>query len=128
MKGVIRTKNWYSIEFCQKYPNYLFVFGDNTIGKGMGGQAIIRHQPNAYGIPTKKLPSSSYNSFFSDNDYDKNVAIIKKAIDDMPIDEYDYIVFPDAGLGTGLAELPKRAPSTYRFLVNYINEKFGEIY
>jgi hypothetical protein len=38
------------------------------------------------------------------------------------------IVFPEDGLGTGLAELPVRAPKTFDFLVKTINEKFGDIY
>ena len=29
---------------------------------------------------------------------------------------YDALIFPKDGLGTGLAELPKRAPKTYKYL------------
>ena len=127
MKPKIKKIKRYNPEMVNSMPDHLFIFGDNTIGKGMGGQAIIRYCENSYGIPTKKLPSQLPNSFFNDNDYDKNIIIISESIKKIPMG-YEYIVFPEDGLGTGLAELPIRAPRTYKFLIDEINNKFGEIY
>jgi len=41
---------------------------------------------------------------------------------------FKCVVFPEDGLGTGLAELPQRAPKTYAHLISAINSKFGDIY
>jgi len=104
--------------------NYLFVFGDNDIKQGMGGQAIIRNEPNAFGIPTKKLPSMSSNSFYTDNEYDKNIKKINKAIykiiKEFMKNKYTTLVLPKDGLGTGLAQLNVKAPKTFKFLDNKI--------
>ena len=55
----------------QQRPNDIFIFGDNMIRKGLGGQAReMRGEPNAIGIPTKKFPSMSEASFFTDADVD----------------------------------------------------------
>ena len=62
----------------------------------------------AIGIPTKKAPSMAESAFFSDADYEllaqghkASLAAVKQAIF-----EGKTVVFPKAGLGTGLAELP----------------------
>jgi hypothetical protein len=128
MKPQVQKIKRYSIELVDSNPNSLFIFGDNLIKRGLGGQAIIRNCENAYGIPTKKLPTMSHNAFFSDYEYDRNVQHIKKAIDNIPNGSYDTIVFPEDGLGTGLAALPTKAPKTYAFLIDYLNVKFGNVY
>ena len=117
----------FSIEKCEANPNYLYIFGDNLTKMGRGGQAIIRFCKNSFGIPTKKLPSQYEQSYFTDKEYEVNISLIKDVIENIPTN-YEAIVFPEDGLGTGLAELPKRAPKTYQFLVTYLNLKFGNIY
>ena len=124
---VVKVK-YYTRDLVTQKKSCLFIFGDNLQKFGRGGQAIIRDLPNAYGIPTKKYPSQMENSFFSDDEYEVNISHIKQAIDTMSLEKYTHVVFPEDGLGTGLAELPKRAPKTYAFLVNYINQKFGTVY
>ena len=32
------TMKYYSEEICRQYPDAIFIFGDNLIGKGHGGQ------------------------------------------------------------------------------------------
>lgn len=118
----------YTTDFVQSNQDCLFVFGDNLTGKGIGGQAVIRHFKNAIGVPTKKYPSNFSSSFFNDDEYDNNIEHIKNAVDLIPTTGYRAIYFPEDGLGTGLAQLPEKAPKTYRFLVNYINQKFNNIY
>ena len=123
----VKKVKWYTIELANSHPDHLFIFGDNTIGQGCGGQAAIRYCKNAYGIPTKKYPTMSANAFFYDEDFDLNTILIKEAIDKTPTN-YEYIVFPQDGLGTGLAKLPETGPKIYRYLVDSINEKFGKVY
>jgi hypothetical protein len=127
MTPQIKKIKRYSIELVESNPDSLFIFGDNLIKKGMKGQAIIRHCVNAFGIPTKKLPANTSVSFFDDIEYDKNIIYIKSAIDTIP-SSYKCIIFPEDGLGTGLAQLPTKAPKTYAFLINALNERFGNVY
>ena len=117
----------YSVDLVEQNPDHVFIFGDNICGIGRGGQAQIRYCKNAHGIPTKLKPSQLPDSYFSDDSYDSNIAHINKALDSIP-KYYKVIVFPEDGLGTGLAELPQRAPKTYAYLNNAINERYGAIY
>ena len=43
------------------------------------------------------------------------------------IGSYVGVMFPKDGLGTGLAELPRKAPRTYEYLVNYIEQMKNRI-
>jgi hypothetical protein len=101
-------------------PNVLFLFGDNTKRRGLGGQAKeMRGEPNACGIATKALPSQMDNSYFSDADFLGNAKIIaadfRRAFAHRETGE--LIILPTDGLGTGLSELPERAPQTNEFLL-----------
>lgn len=100
-------------------PNKLFVFGDNNIRKGLGGQAKeARGEPNAYGISTKKIPSNAEDSFMTDSELEENKAIIRddvnKIITAWKSGKYIKIVLPP--IGTGMAKLPEKAPQTWAFL------------
>lgn len=109
---------WWTKEDVRENPNFLFIFGDNDIERGEKGQAIIRTCKNAFGIPTQKYPSSRDSSFYSDEEFEENKRKIKKAINKI-IDassNFDALIFPKDGLGTGLAQLEKRAPKTFRYL------------
>jgi len=56
-------------ELLNKYPNLVFVFGDNTIRKGLGGAAKLRYLPNTYGFITKKFPDNKPSSFYTQEEY-----------------------------------------------------------
>ena len=97
----------------------LFVFGDNLLRKGRGGQAAeMRGEPNAVGVPTKKAPSNAESAFFSDNDFDDAIKTIEgdlKRIADH-LRSGGNVVWPSDGIGTGLADLPRRAPKIWEYL------------
>lgn len=102
-------------EDLQANPEVFYLFGDNLEQVGMGGQAgEMRGEPNAIGVPTKKAPASDDADFFSDAVYDANCKAIGDALGRIPDDS--TVVIPLDGLGTGLAELDKRAPETFAFL------------
>ena len=108
-------------EDLKNNPNKVFLFGDNLLGVGYGGQAKeMRGELNAYGIPTKKLPSNNADAFFSDTEFETNKYHINKAFSKIPNDK--IVVIPSAGLGTGLARLNKCAPKTYAYLLQQIKE------
>jgi len=98
------------------HPDWLFVFGDNFARAGHGGQAKeCRGEPNAVGIPTKRLPGTQEAAYLTSNDIaawknhaGPNLARIHSAL------AYELtVVFPSAGIGTGLAQLERRAPAIW---------------
>ena len=115
----IQTVDRISPELLRENPNKFYLFGDNLEGKGKGGQAIVRDEPNAIGIPTKKAPRRDESAYFTDDELRDNKAAIDKAFDKLPDDA--VIVIPEDGLGTGLADLPRRAPKTFAYLESKID-------
>jgi hypothetical protein len=121
---------YWKVADCNKAPNALFLFGDNDVSQGTGGQAVIRYCPNAMGIPTKKYPDYKQSSYYTDAEYEQNCENISNAINGIIDRSVDYkeIIFPYDGFGTGLANLPERAPKTFKFLETMIDECFGVAY
>jgi len=122
---IIKIKRW-SVSLVRENPDHLFIFGDNDIKKGKKGQAIIRDEPNALGIPTKKFPSYSEKAYYSDFELEQNIKNIDKAIEliILELPKYKKLVLPTDGFGTGLADLQNKAPNTFIYLNNKIKELF----
>lgn len=121
---------YYSVQGCIKEPYKLFVFGDNLHRTGKGGQAVIRDLLNTFGIATKASPGVQDWDYFSDEL--KTLSYIFKDITSLvclcQYKRYKFVVFPKDGLGTGLSEMPKRAPESYKIMVQCLNEIFGVNY
>jgi len=113
---IIRQAEFWSRQTVEADQERYYIFGDNEGGVGMGGQACIRGLDNAFGIPTKK----SVSEFWSDDNLKANKKAIEEAIAKIPTDK-PWVISQD-GLGTGLSELPARAPRTYQYLVGRITE------
>jgi hypothetical protein len=97
----------------------LFLFGDNSTRKGLGGQAKeMRGEPNSLGIVTKKFPSNEKDSFYSDEDFYVWLELFSGDMENLAekvnSGKYKTIVIPP--LGTGLADLPNRAPKIWNYL------------
>lgn len=107
----------------------LFLFGDNLERRGFGGQAAaMRGEPNSIGIPTKKSPTNKAGAFFIDLEFDQNKGAIDAAITEIThavTDSIRAIVIPSDGLGTGRAQLDKRAPRTFAYLQKLLDELAG---
>lgn len=123
----ITKKNWITREDLRRNSTTLFVFGDNLQEKGYGGQAKeMRGEPNAIGIPTKKKPSMTPDSFFSDDD----LTAIKDCIDEkimaiaLHLEKGFDVVFPENGIGTNLAKLEEKAPKIHEYINRRINWLF----
>lgn len=118
-------KTWTS-KTCQRYPKFIFIFGDNDECRGKRGQAIIRDEPNAMGIPTKKRPTYDPSSFYSDDEYYQNIEKIDDAIESIKenLVNYDGLMYPINGIGTGLSQLDIKAPKTYKYLNIQIRKLF----
>lgn len=112
-----------------------YVFGDNLEHKGLGGLArVMRNESNVVGIPTKHYPSMDERAFFDDDDmYKPNIMVevdnAIRRIDILLQDGYD-VVIPMAGIGTGLAQLPQRAPRLFHYIeqkLQFLERKYNPI-
>lgn len=107
----------YNVAMVTDQYHKLFVFGDNLQRIGMAGQAVIRGCDNAIGLPTKRGPCMDEYCFFTDADL---AILIKAASADidtlfLAIGNNVTVVWPKDGIGTGLAQLPQRAPAIKAF-------------
>ncbi len=56
-------------EYLRQNPDHIFIFGDNLFGKGHGGAAALRDEPNTLGFTTKKAPNNEDRSFYRPSEY-----------------------------------------------------------
>lgn len=103
------------------HPDWIFLFGDNTDQRGLGGQAKeMRGEFNVIGIPTKWLPDNKAASFFNDSQFNHIKGWIDAAFDKIP--DNVTIIIPK-NFGNGLSMLDKKAPKVLR----YINKRIKEL-
>lgn len=104
-------------------PEARFVFGDNVARAGYGGQAReMRGEPNAIGVATKWRPGVRSFDFFEDDgdpemeySVDEDLARVTNELE-----SGRTVYFPSDGIGTGLSELPTRAPELHKYIVDYV--------
>ena len=111
---IIRQDEFWTRESAAADRDHYYIFGDNVSRCGHGGQACVRGLDNAFGVATLNAPGE----FWSDDNLESNVSVIEADIAKIPTDR-PWIISQD-GLGTGFAEMPVRAPLTYRYLVGRI--------
>lgn len=102
-----------------------YLFGDNLVRKGFGGQAKeMRGEPNSIGVATKKLPSLDPNAFFTDLEYEENIRQIELDLQAAfeHVESGGILIIPSDGLGTGLSKLKEMAPKTNQFLESQIDK------
>lgn len=96
-------------------PAVIYLFGDNELRVGLGGQAdAMRGEPNAHGIATLLAPGR----FWHETDFERQCKILERdfTFPMQKLAEGRLIVYPTDGVGTGLAALEKNAPSTFAHL------------
>lgn len=101
----------------------LYVFGDNMLGVGKNGQSMYgRGQRNAVGIPTKWKPSRDPEAYFKDSDLEQVKPMIDMAFERLikHLQAGGIVVWPEDGVGTGLARLRELAPVVYRYIGNWM--------
>lgn len=116
---IYRTDKIIKREKIRQNPDVLYLFGDNMIRKGLGGQAKeMRGEPNTVGIVTKKYPNNKDTSFFRDSDFklfkDLLIEDMEVVISRIQSGNYKAIVIPQ--IGVGLAKLPDNAPKCFKLL------------
>lgn len=113
-----------SVQLVRTHPEKIYVYGDNLKYFGKGGQAIIRDEPNAFGIPTKRYPSWDVWAFFSDQP--DEIEAVKKALRELwKLGQNKVIVFPEDGIGTGRAKMKEKSPIAYEMMCGILLEHFG---
>ena len=119
----------FTVEMCKANPAKVFVFGDNLAGYGTAGQACIRKEPNAFGIPTKRYPSMAAGSFFTDSECERN-HVLTALRELYTIGRRQTIVFPKNGIGTGMAKMRQMSPKIFAemndILLNHFNIRNGQ--
>lgn len=129
--GKVIRKAWISRPYVREHAaTHVFLFGDNMLRRGLGGQAqAMRGEPNAIGVPTKRRPESNPAAYFTDDTiFDREVVgtidnafwAAKRAMM-----HGKNVVVATEGLGTGLSELPVRAPRILRYINGWIAELEG---
>lgn len=120
----IEYTNDLTVRKCREFPGYVFVFGDNLAGYGTAGQACIRKEPNAFGIPTKRYPSMEAGSFFTDRDCERQ-HILKSLRELYSLAKRRTIVFPTNGIGTGMAKMPEMSPMLFAEMNDILLKHFS---
>lgn len=122
-----------NVEICRQpydgillssYPDKIFVFGDNMKRYGKRGQASIRDYPNAFGVATKRYPSMEAWAFFSDKE--DELEFVRNDLRNLyRLGQEKTIVFPAAGIGTGLADMKNKSPKVWSYMNQILLEHFG---
>lgn len=113
-----------TVDLCRVKPDHVLVFGDNLAGYGKGGQAIIRSEPNSFGIPTKRYPSMAAGSFFTDQACERE-HVIKSLRELYSLAKQRTIVFPQNGIGTGMAKMYESSPKIFAEMNEILLKHFG---
>lgn len=102
------------IALCRDNPDALVVFEDNLRGDGKVDTAIIRDEPNTFGIPTRRL-SSGRKSIFSDRE--DECEAIKSKINHLWIEHKKgrMIILPNS-IASGHAKLYAFSPEIYEMI------------
>ena len=138
---VIRQK-FISREDIKNNPDILYVFGDNLVREGIGGQAKeMRGETNSFGVATKRSPTYNPEDFLYDTDDDiidildnefNSLGVeLKKTVDItcnsgpagvVSVNKWKAVVVPLDGIGTGIANLHNNAPAALKYIENRICE------
>lgn len=121
---MIEIQKRITVADCKANPDKLFVFGDNLAGWGYAGQAEIRREMNAFGVPTKRYPSMEKGAFFTDRECERQHVL--NALRDLYRQAKNRtIVFPASGVGTGMARMKENSPRIFAEMNSILLKHFG---
>lgn len=130
---VLRQK-WVTREDLKSNRDRLYVFGDNMVRTGRGGQAAaMRGEPNSFGIPTKWHPNNFPSAFFKEDQFTPDGILwwtLEGAFTHLTevLSDGHTVVIPTDGLGTGLSRLPEFAPTIASYIdrqITLLEREFG---
>jgi hypothetical protein len=113
-------------ENCNNSTDTLYLYDGNIEGDYDCEKKQLSSCNNAYCIPTKKNNKNYDSSYYTDDEYEKNITIIINSLANMLkiAKKYDFIAFPLSGFGVA-SELHIKAPKTLSFIETLINESIG---
>lgn len=120
----VKYLKWINRDMLRSEPEAAFVFGDNRIRVGLGGQAKeMRGEPNAIGVATLHAPGQFYR--------DVDPLALSAVSSDLTqvaqaLAEGRTVYAPFDGLGTGLARIPESYPALHRCIVAFFRAAPGE--
>ena len=89
-------------ELLNQHPNWIFVYGDNTLRRGTAGAAALRHHPRTYGFITKRYPNNKDDAFYTTKEY-KYVFEEEFSKLLMHMAQHDDTIYVISPIGAGLA-------------------------
>lgn len=102
-------------------PRAIYIFGDNEARYGLGGQAAeMRGEPNSIGVATLTAPGT----FWTEANIDHQCGVLDADLTPVLglLRQGRFIIFPLDGIGTGLADLARRSPTTFAHLETRIDQ------
>lgn len=119
----IEYRDWITRGMIRAEPHNLFVFGDNHRRVGFGGQAKeARGEPNSIGVATLWAPGE----FFADEPTAFFFVVQDLSRVAYALADDKTVIVPSAGVGTGLAQLPARAPHIHEFIRSFFAAASGK--
>lgn len=115
--------------FWNNRDTLILVYEGNILGRYVTGFAKkVEHLPNAYGIPTRRSDCEDTSvCFLNDNMFDLYAAKMEEAMSEIEDSAKktgrEVVLSPKFALGR--AELDKRAPRLYEFLMIELKARFN---
>jgi hypothetical protein len=106
----------------------LFLFEDAVKQQGAPKSIVeLRALPNTIALATKLSPSLESSAYFKDSDFAKAKAEIDEVFDVLEerLASGRIVILPEAALGTGAADLPRRAPKIFAYLMEKVAQLEG---
>lgn len=114
---VLYANKPYTIEDCRKNPDHLYVYEEDFSNDITTN---IRHEPNAFGIPTRNKKNGLIY-YFRDRPYEYD--LIDDIISELKeLSENYTIVLPYFRIGTGASFLSHVSPDVYNYLIYKLDQ------
>jgi hypothetical protein len=108
---ILETSQGISVDLLRVNPGRVYVFEDTLDCSSSLGQAMVRGEPNACGIPVRKSPGLTCKAVFSDQDHEFE-AVTEALRQLYRKGRNRTVVFPHVGIGHGPYGLVKHSPGS----------------
>jgi hypothetical protein len=120
----LETSRGISVDLLRANPHRVYVFEDTLDCSSSLGQAMVRGEPNACGIPVRKSPGLTCKAVFSDQD-DEFEAVTEALRHLYRTGRNLTVVFPHTGIGHGPYGLVNHSPKIYERVCQILKDHFG---
>jgi hypothetical protein len=120
----LETSRGISVDLLRANPHRIYVFEDTLDCSSSLGQAMVRGEPNACGIPVRKSPGLTCKAVFSDQDHE--LEAVTEALRHLYRTGRNHtVVFPHTGIGHGPYGLVNHSPKIYEHVCQILKDHFG---